>query len=74
VRLAEGRSQIKALAPDERGVTRFVANVERMRQMLRLEPPLDPLASLPLLLPSALATAAAVGPATAFDAAPAAAG
>jgi UDP-glucose 4-epimerase len=27
-------------------VTRFVANVERMRQILKLEPPLDPLAHL----------------------------
>ena len=78
VRLAEGRSQIKVLAPDERGVTRFVANVERMRQMLRLEPPLDPLSNLPLLLPTALAAAAAASagpaPVAAIDAAPAAAG
>jgi UDP-glucose 4-epimerase len=52
VRLVDGRSQIKILPPDERGVTRFVASVERMREMLRLDPPLDPLAHLPRLLPS----------------------
>jgi hypothetical protein len=27
-------------------VTRFVANVDRMRQLLDLDPPLDPLANL----------------------------
>jgi UDP-glucose 4-epimerase len=54
VRLVEGRSQIKMLPPDERGVTRFVANVQRMREMLRLDPPLDPLAHLPDLLPPGL--------------------
>jgi hypothetical protein len=27
--------------------------VERMREVLRLEPPLDPLANLPTLLPAA---------------------
>jgi UDP-glucose 4-epimerase len=54
VRLVESRAQITVLAPDTKSVTRFVANVDRMRQMLHLEPPLDPLAELPRLLPSAI--------------------
>ena len=54
IRLVERRSQIKMLPPDERGVTRFVANVQRMREMLRLDPPLDPLAHLPDPLPPGL--------------------
>jgi UDP-glucose 4-epimerase len=52
-RLADKHSQI-TLLPSEARVSRFVANVDRMRQMLRLDPPLDPLAHLPsLLTPSA---------------------
>jgi nucleoside-diphosphate-sugar epimerase len=61
VRLTDGRSRIAVLPPDERGVTRFVANVDRMRQLLRLEPPLDPLANLPHLLPAPAAAALAAG-------------
>ncbi len=62
VRLADGRSQIKVLPRDDRAVTRFVANVDRMRQMLRLEPPLDPLAHLPgLLTASCLGSAQLTG-------------
>ncbi len=52
-RLVDGRARIKVLPRDDRSVTRFVANVDRMRQMLHLEPPLDPLTHLPDLLAAA---------------------
>ncbi|HEX2034103.1 MAG TPA: NAD-dependent epimerase/dehydratase family protein, partial [Chloroflexota bacterium] len=48
-RLAQTQASIKLLPEPEIGVTRFVANVDRMRQLLRIEPPLDPLAFLPAL-------------------------
>jgi UDP-glucose 4-epimerase len=50
-RLAEtpGRFSIQPARPAE--VTRFVANVDRMRTILGIEPPLDPLANLATLLP-----------------------
>jgi UDP-glucose 4-epimerase len=57
-RLTGGQSQIRLLPTRAAEVTRFVANVERMRQLLRIEPPLDPLAHLPSLV------AAPVGAAT----------
>jgi hypothetical protein len=38
-------------------VTRYVANVERMRQLLKIEPPLDPLAHLAHLFPAVPAVA-----------------
>jgi hypothetical protein len=37
-------------------VTRFVANIDRMRQMLDIEPPLDPLNYLPALMPATVGT------------------
>jgi hypothetical protein len=36
-------------------VTRLIANVERMRQILLIDPPLDPLANLTELLPAPMA-------------------
>lgn len=65
-RLADGHSQVKVLPRDDRAVTRFVANVDRMRQMLRLEPPLDPLVHLSTLLTAARVSP--VGPAAAVTA------
>ncbi|MBI4494501.1 MAG: SDR family NAD(P)-dependent oxidoreductase [Chloroflexi bacterium] len=49
---SEARIRLLPARKDE--VTRFVANVDRMGQLLGLHPPLDPLASLPNLLPAAL--------------------
>src|SRR5579871_3894997 len=51
-RLACGQPRIQFLAARPMEVTRFVANVERMRQMLGITPPLDPLANLPTLIPA----------------------
>ncbi len=52
-RLAEtpGHFSIQPARPAE--VTRFIANVDRMRNILGIEPPLDPLANLARLLPAA---------------------
>lgn len=52
VRLTEGHSKILILPADTLSVTRFVASVDRMRQLLRVEPLLDPLEYLPRLLPA----------------------
>jgi UDP-glucose 4-epimerase len=46
VRLAEGQPKIKFQPARPMDVTRFIANVERMRQILMIEPPLDPLGNL----------------------------
>jgi hypothetical protein len=35
-------------------VTRFIAKVERMQQLLKIEPPLDPLVQLPTLFAARL--------------------
>jgi UDP-glucose 4-epimerase len=51
-RLVGGRGQIRLLPARTPEVMRFVASVDRMQQVLRLEPPLDPLAHLPSLLPA----------------------
>jgi len=51
-RLAGGQGKIKVLPAPSVAVTRFVGSVERMREMLQLEPPLDPLAHLAALLPT----------------------
>jgi UDP-glucose 4-epimerase len=49
-RLAQSTPRITLLPMPEVGASRFVANVERMRQFLQIEPPLDPLAHLPELI------------------------
>jgi nucleoside-diphosphate-sugar epimerase len=46
VRLADARPRIQLQPARPMDVTRFIANVERMRQILKIEPPLDPLANL----------------------------
>jgi UDP-glucose 4-epimerase len=45
-RLAAGRPKIHLQPARPMEVTRFIANVERMRQILLIEPPLDPLGNL----------------------------
>jgi UDP-glucose 4-epimerase len=45
-RLACGQPRIRLQPARPMEVTRFIANVDRMRQMLGIEPPLDPLANL----------------------------
>jgi UDP-glucose 4-epimerase len=56
-RLAGGHGQIKVLPARSIEATRFIGSVERMREVLKLEPPLDPLAHLGTLLPAAAAVA-----------------
>jgi UDP-glucose 4-epimerase len=56
-RVASSRAQIKLMPPRALQVTRFVANVERMRHLLRVEPPLDPLVHVTRFLAAAMATA-----------------
>jgi UDP-glucose 4-epimerase len=46
IRLAEAQSHLNLQPARSVEVTRFIADVDRMRQMLRIEPPLDPLANL----------------------------
>jgi UDP-glucose 4-epimerase len=55
-RLACGQPRIRLQPARTMEVTRFVANIDRMRQMLGIEPPLDPLMYLPRLLPAPLGT------------------
>jgi UDP-glucose 4-epimerase len=57
-RLAQGQPAVQLLPGTEAGAPRFVASVERMRAMLKIEPPLDPLAYLPRLFPAPPAAAA----------------
>jgi UDP-glucose 4-epimerase len=45
-RLADGQPHIQLLPARSVEVTRFIANVDRMRQYLRIEPPLDPLGNV----------------------------
>jgi UDP-glucose 4-epimerase len=47
--LAGSRMPLLELPARGRGARRFIANVDRMRHLLELEPPLDPLAFLPAL-------------------------
>jgi hypothetical protein len=61
--LTAGRSHVRVLKPDgvdgagrQVAPARFVAKVDRMQHLLRIDPPLDPLIHLPALL-SALAPA-----------------
>ena len=49
-RLAGAHGQLRILPARPIEVTRFVANVDRMREMLGIEPPLDSLVHLPSLL------------------------
>lgn len=49
-RLVGGPGQLKLLPARAADVTRFVANVDRMRQLLTIEPQLDPLVHLPSLV------------------------
>jgi nucleoside-diphosphate-sugar epimerase len=49
-RLTGGQRPIRLLPARPVEVVRFVANVDRMQQMLAVEPPLDPLVYLPVLL------------------------
>jgi UDP-glucose 4-epimerase len=53
-RLAGGRGQVRLLPDGATGVTRFIANVDRMRQLLQIEPPLDPLGELSRMAPAAV--------------------
>jgi len=53
-RLACGQPRIQLQPARAMEVTRFVANIERMRQVLNIEPPLDPLMYLTRLMPSAV--------------------
>jgi UDP-glucose 4-epimerase len=52
-RLTGGHGQLKVLPARPVEVTRFVASVDRMREILGIEPPLDPLVHLPSLVASA---------------------
>ena len=56
-RLAETSARLDLQPARSVEVTRFIANVERMRDILNVEPPLDPLAELRAMVPSLLATA-----------------
>ncbi|MDQ6671974.1 MAG: NAD-dependent epimerase/dehydratase family protein [Chloroflexota bacterium] len=49
-RLGCGQPRLRLLPARPMDVTRFVANVDRMRQILGLEPALDPLANLPAMI------------------------
>lgn len=50
-RLADCPGRLKVLPPRPGAVTRFVANVDRMRQLLQIEPPLDPFEWLDTVAP-----------------------
>jgi UDP-glucose 4-epimerase len=50
-RLAETQGRLNLQPARSVEVTRFVASVERMRTVLKIEPPLDPLAHLSKLVP-----------------------
>jgi UDP-glucose 4-epimerase len=50
MRLTGGHGQLKILPARPVEVTRFVASVDRMREILGIEPPLDPLVHLPSLV------------------------
>jgi UDP-glucose 4-epimerase len=51
-RLACGQPHITFEPARSFEVTRFVANIDRMRQLLGIEPPLDPMMYLPSLMPA----------------------
>jgi UDP-glucose 4-epimerase len=54
VRLTGSSSPIRLLAPSPLRVSRFVANVERMRELLGINPPLDPFGQLDQMFASSL--------------------
>jgi UDP-glucose 4-epimerase len=54
-RLAECQPKIQFEPARPMEVTRLIANVERMREILLIDPPLDPLANLTELLPAPMA-------------------
>jgi UDP-glucose 4-epimerase len=55
IRLLSGsHSQIQLVAARPVEVVQYVARIDRMRQLLRLEPTSDPLANLPELVPAPL--------------------
>jgi len=54
-RLAECQPKIQLEPARPMEVTRLIANVERMREILLIDPPLDPLANLTELLPAPMA-------------------
>jgi UDP-glucose 4-epimerase len=54
-RLAECQPRIQLEPARPMEVTRLIANVERMRELLMIEPSLDPLANLTELLPAPMA-------------------
>jgi UDP-glucose 4-epimerase len=58
IRETSSRSEIKIQAARPMDVTRFVANVQRMRQLLAVEPALDPLSRLSELINGAIGVAA----------------
>jgi UDP-glucose 4-epimerase len=53
--MAGGHSQIRLVPARAVEVVQFVARIDRMRQLLRLEPSADPLANLPELVPMPVA-------------------
>jgi UDP-glucose 4-epimerase len=53
-RLTHGQPRVRLQPARPMEVTRFIASVERMQQILRLEPPLDPLMYLPGLVATPL--------------------
>ena len=50
--MAGSHSQIQMVPARAVEVVQYVARIDRMRQLLRLEPPSDPLANLPELVPT----------------------
>lgn len=60
-RLAQVPGQVRLLPARPMEVTRFVANVDRMRTLLKIEPPLDPLGQLPGLLAAGVPRRAPAG-------------
>jgi nucleoside-diphosphate-sugar epimerase len=52
VRLSEAHGRLDLQPARSMEVTRFIANVDRMRQILKIDPPLDPLANLSRLIVS----------------------
>jgi UDP-glucose 4-epimerase len=61
-RLVGGRAHVLLQPARPADVTRFIAHIERMRELLAVEPSLDPLANLPALLPARLVAAEDLSP------------
>ena len=64
-------SHVRSLPATDLRPLRFVADVRRMRDLLKIEPPLDPLAQLESLLPTPPSQAAALPLTTRFGTVPA---